>query len=139
MIRNRSTGMITSSCNDLESNLSFDGKSNLIGSKMLGGSRRWNLFISVFVVGILVYVILLVSSPSPLEEHARSKESSEEQLTIVMNTFKRNEMMIGKACSFFCVCVSIHLYSFSHCIVNYFHAGVPKRMKHFVLVHVTVS
>jgi hypothetical protein len=102
MIRNRSQAMISSissACSDIESNsaTTTDGRAGAGSTKMLGGTKRWQWFGIVLFVGALMYVVLLISSPAPLKEHMRSKETSHEQLTIVMNTFRRHEMMLGKA------------------------------------------
>ena len=98
MIRNRSTAMITSSCNDLESFVSSNGKSNTSSSKMLlGGAKRWQYFLVVLFLGIISYIYVISgSSTSILPEHRLPGEFSKEQLTIVMNTFKRNDMMLGE-------------------------------------------
>jgi hypothetical protein len=99
MIRNRSQAMISSissACSDIESNSAATTTDGRTGTgKMLGGTKRWQWFGIVLFVGALMYVVLLISSPAPLKEHSRSKETSHEQLTIVMNTFKRHDMMLG--------------------------------------------
>lgn len=96
MIRNRSQVMIASTCNDIESNVGSDGKTSS-PSRMLGGSKRWQYFAMVLLGGVIIYILLLVGGPAPLKEHKPSKETSHEQLTIVMNTFKRHDMMTGTA------------------------------------------
>lgn len=51
----------------------------------------------ILMGGVIIYILLLVSGPAPLNEHKPSKETSHEQLTIVMNTFKRHDMMTGRS------------------------------------------
>lgn len=49
----------------------------------------------IVIFGVVVYLFLIISSPSPLEEHKRSRTTSYEQLTVVMNTFERPDWMKG--------------------------------------------
>lgn len=47
----------------------------------------------ILVVGIGFYVLVLLTAPSPLQEHHRSIKSMHDQLTVVVNTFKRIDLM----------------------------------------------
>jgi hypothetical protein len=58
-----------------------------------GGSRLWRLLIMVLVGGIVVYLFLMISTPRP--EYTKSHAAVKEQITVVINTFKRHEMMQG--------------------------------------------
>jgi len=100
MIRNRSQIVMTSSPNssDIESNILSNEKSS---HKMMGGTKRWQYLIGIVVAAVILYSLVLFSSPAPLKEHKASKAASYEQLTIVMNTFKRHEMMLRKIYSIF--------------------------------------
>lgn len=53
----------------------------------------------IVAFGVAVYIFLIVSSPSPLKEHRRSRNVSYEQLTIVLNTFERHDLMQGMSIS----------------------------------------
>jgi hypothetical protein len=59
----------------------------------VGGSKLWKYFLSVLIVGIIVYFIIAQSAPRTI----RSKPSNRlnEKVTVVLNTFKRNSMMRG--------------------------------------------
>ena len=59
-------------------------------------SRKLVLSIfGVVIFGAVVYSSLIINSPQPLKEHIRSVHNSNEQLTIVMNTFDRQQLMQG--------------------------------------------
>ena len=108
MIRNRSSPMIQS-CGDIESNNAVPGTSDgKTTGKMAGGFRRWQWLFTILFGGLFIYILLVITSPLPLKEHFRTKESSEEQLTIVMNTFKRHDMMLGM--NFFNLYLISHYY-----------------------------
>ena len=49
----------------------------------------------IVIFGVVVYLFLIISSPSPLKEHKRSRTTSYEQLTVVLNTFERPDWMKG--------------------------------------------
>lgn len=95
MIRNRSQIMTTSPPNssDIESN----EKSS---HKMIGGTKRWQYLIGIAVAAVMLYSLILFSSPPPLQDRKTSQASSYEQLTIVMNlhtfTSKYQNMMHGE-------------------------------------------
>ncbi|RYY75952.1 hypothetical protein EON63_18890 [archaeon] len=64
-----------------------------------GNLRLWQLFLCLSVMGCFFYY-LLVSSTIYIDEERLSyhikSESSKAQLTVVMNTFKRHDMMMGR-------------------------------------------
>jgi hypothetical protein len=95
MIRNRSTGTITASCADIEGNVVDDSRLSM-QNRMMGGSKKWFFLFTAIILGLVGYIYVIAGSTNTsLIEHKLSKEHSYEQLTIVMNTFKRNDMMLG--------------------------------------------
>ncbi len=52
-------------------------------------SRSWRSFLWILCGGVLTYLLLLYNSPEPLVEHRRPAHTAKEQVTVVMNTFKR--------------------------------------------------
>lgn len=95
MIRNRSQITMTSSPtgSDIENNMQSDGKGSYRTPWGTTLSRR---FVYVLMGCLfLFFVEIFLLNPAPLEEHRASSAASREQLTIVMNTFKRHELMLG--------------------------------------------
>lgn len=66
-------------------------------------SKLLKYLASIVAFGVAVYVFLIVSSPSPLKEHSRSRNVSYEQLTIVLNTFERHDLMQCELLPHFCL------------------------------------
>ena len=62
---------------------------------MMGGTKRWQWLVAIILSGIILYGLLIFNSPAPLKEHRSSTAASYEQLTIVMNTYKRHDLMLG--------------------------------------------
>jgi hypothetical protein len=60
-----------------------------VSSVAIKSARSWRAFLVIVFGGVITYVLLLLNSPEPLQEHSHSAFSSQEQITIVMNTFKR--------------------------------------------------
>jgi len=89
MIRNRSQNMLPSNCNDIESG---NPSSTRTSTRQMSSLWKWTFYL--FILSFIGYMLVLVNSPSPLKEHKRPTETSFEQLTIVLNTFKRHDMMI---------------------------------------------
>lgn len=85
------------SCSDIESN-KLHGYEERNGTNSPGRFtfKRWKWFCAIVGIGAFMYITMIFSSPAPLKEHARSKETANEQLTIVLNTFKRHDMMLGE-------------------------------------------
>lgn len=61
-----------------------------------GGTKSWRYLMHVLVFAVVIYTLLFIFSPSELQEHRRPQNGSYEQLTVVMNTFKRPDMLAGK-------------------------------------------
>lgn len=80
---------------DIENNMNMqtDGKGSYRTPWGTTLSRR---FVYVLIGCLfLLLVELFLLNPAPLNEHRPTKAASHEQLTIVMNTFKRHDMMLG--------------------------------------------
>jgi hypothetical protein len=60
----------------------------------------WKALLLVSIIGIFVYMVIIWSSPSTLQEHRKSSLTSKEQLTLVINTFKRPDIMEGAMTGF---------------------------------------
>ena len=101
MIRSRSTiitseGLMSTNLNDLEKDLPLSiSPSNTPKSPV--GSRSLKLLLFVSFVGIFAYLFIFVGSNPIRSKIKRTRTSPEnfEKLTIVMNTFKRNDLMTG--------------------------------------------
>lgn len=74
-----------------------DGGAVLPSSGRSPSIHRWFIFLLICFFGMLCYSLLIYHSPmiSIRQEHARPLSASVEQVTIVMNTFKRHDMMLG--------------------------------------------
>jgi len=106
MIRNRSISGIFSAASESRT----EDMPTANNKKPSGITPRWQVLFGVLVTVILVYILLVFSSPGPLGEHKPPKEMAHEQLTIVMNTFKRNDMMLD-AIKFYSTCPVVkHIY-----------------------------
>jgi hypothetical protein len=104
-----------SSPSSLMGNMQMDSSFNSIKkwivnwcSKSFSGSYRlWQLLFFLSVTGCCFYSILVSSTLSLTEErvsyHIKS-DSNKSQLTVVINTFKRHKMMIGKTLLTYFVC-----------------------------------
>lgn len=94
MIRNRSQMLMTSSptTSDIESNIHSDGKGS---HRTTGGAKYWKWLLGIGAFALVLYFLVWCSYPAPLEEHKSSNAASYEQLTVVMNTFKRHDLMLG--------------------------------------------
>lgn len=115
MIRNRSQITMTSSPtgSDIENNMQSDGKGSYRTPWGTTLSRR---FVYVLMGCLfLFFVEIFLLNPAPLEEHRASSAASREQLTIVMNTFKRHELMLGTFLPLTLPCKNIIFTPFNCC------------------------
>ena len=61
-----------------------------------GGPKLWTLIKILCGLGlVIIFIDYAISNEAVLPEHRRQPIPIEDQITVVMNTFKRNDMMIG--------------------------------------------
>jgi len=60
-----------------------------------GGLKLWKFLIIVLVCGMVTYLGLILSSPSQIGERFKHADVSKEKITVVLNTFRRYDMMQG--------------------------------------------
>src|SRR5690348_6768682 len=106
IIRSRSTAAIMNNYNEIEKDISTSpNASSSTGNYKSppGGARLWKYLTWILVASALLYMTLFAISPTELKEHRNAQSASYEQLTIVMNTFKRHDMMMD-AVDFYSQC-----------------------------------
>ena len=69
---------------------------DLSAVRLPGSTKLWNFIKILCALGIAIFILdYLLSSEYVLPEHRRQPMPPEDRITVVMNTFKRNDMMIG--------------------------------------------
>ena len=99
MIRSRSIISIppASNTSDRDSmSMNNSGNVGLNSRQYPGGTKLWKFLIVVLMGGMITYIALIVSSPSQIGDRFKHTDISKEKITVVMNTFRRYDMMQGK-------------------------------------------
>lgn len=68
---------------------------NIGGGLGLGSNRKgiWRYCLIILSICLSLYAILIFVSPRPLKEHENKLHVSKDQITVVINTFRRYDMM----------------------------------------------
>ena len=65
-------------------------------ARLPGGIKLWNLIKILCALSAAIFTLdYVLSSEFVLPEHRRQPIPIDDQITVVMNTFKRNDMMAG--------------------------------------------
>jgi hypothetical protein len=95
ILRSRSNTKLSSSH---EWNLPCDTPTSPVNSSMKGipgGSKLWRMLAILFVIAVVFYITLF-ENLFEIEESNIPSNPKRRQLTVVLNTFKRHDLMMGR-------------------------------------------